>query len=425
MQTFFSELATKGPLFIDGTMFYFVAPYDKEQNYLKFSNSSGRLGLTSIGDFSEIFRFYKHLKRDDIYKLKREFVHDHAGGILLDKETRDQIVGQRKIISFIVEELMPYLNGHKEDVKELFGEEVETLKDGKNVGDADVIAGLERLKTNLKNERRDVLDLNLSLRRNLPNRLLTLGEKVYNLTIAQKKWDIELFLDNKTAGYHNIAPLGNVKEIDNRFFKVINSVFELEAIDEFGDYLKEIYKERLNARKNLDDILKYGEYSEGDVGFLKLNGSILVYQIIPPFAMLDPRPTNDGICYEFPKCRVGCGIYLEGDKISLNEPVLFESFWHPFVRDEKLEFQHLCGGRVTSRQNFKSGVEWVAKVLDDAKNLVMHGLTPKSIKDHGGDKKHGGAYFGTRLDEKIGSRKITLKEALNKGLLITNKWGWE
>ena len=117
-------------------------------------------------------------------------------------------------------------------------------------------------------------------------------------------------------------------------------------------------------------------------------------------------------------------IEVNGEDFYLRKPILFEPVWHPFVSASDKAFQEICGGEIPSRGDY-SQVEWVAKALDDAKNLIMNGLSPQSIKDHGGDREDGGRYFGDNLDDKLEPRKIKIKEARKKGLLITNKWKWD
>ncbi|RMF56039.1 hypothetical protein D6745_00435 [Candidatus Woesearchaeota archaeon] len=432
IKTFFSDLAERGPLLIVGEEAYLVNSRPSPSNgnnLITFGNAN--LELVPAGTLSDLVRFYKHHMADQIYAEKKEFIEERVDQGFMTAEEREREIGDRKLFSFIVNELMPYLSGHKEDISELLGEEIErqqiTEKD--EVDEEELLENLERVKRELRGEQEryakaefqgDTTDEVSYLRSLLQGDVLALSGIVYKL---EKSRNPQIIISVKgSLDQYDLREIGRVEDIDEEYARFLSWRSRLEAIDEFTDYIKAVQRIRLEATKDLDKIMQLREFNDGDVGFLRHEGDVYVYQIIPPFAMLDPRPTKKGVAYEFPRLRVGMRIQYEDGRIYLDEPVLFEAEWHPFTEMENAEFQHLCGGHVPPRNG--SEVEWVAKALDDAKNLVMNGLTPGSIREHGGDKKYGGRYFGISLDEKLAPRKISEKEARRKGLLITNRWDW-
>ncbi len=435
LNTFFLDLTSKGPLLIKGEELYFISLRNSKEDYILFNDSQVKLGIVPSSNLADLIRFYKHLKQKEIFSIKRNFIENKTTYGFQDAENRGKEIGDRKLFSFIIKELMPYLSGHKEDLSALLGEEVakQDAKDIKEVDEKELLENLEVAKRNLRQEIeqygkkqfngdiRDEMSYFYSLMKGQD--VLTLDDIIYQLVKSKKgESQLEIILDQKDEHF-NLKPFTMISQIEKDYSKFLEWKAQLEAIDEFSDYIKEIQKTRLSIVKDFDKIIKLKEFNDGDIGFLRKDNAVYVYQIIPQFAMLDPRPEKKDICYEFPKCRVGMHIFYEEGRIYLDEPILFESIWHPFVSRENQEFQHLCGGHVPDRGKY-SEVEWVAKSLDDAKNLVIGGLTPNSILNHGGSGNSGGNYFGVPLENKLNPRKITVEEAKKRGLLISNKWNW-
>ncbi|MBU1198639.1 MAG: hypothetical protein KKF46_01740 [Nanoarchaeota archaeon] len=444
LQTFFSELASRGPLLIRGKEVYLVSPNYKpnykegnkgnhRDNYIGFSGSNVKLGLVPAGNLDDLVRFYNHINEDEIFALKKAFIESKVDKGFQTAEQREREIGDRKLFSFIIKELMPYMSGHKEDLSALLGDEVnkQRKKDSKEVDEKELLGSIEEVKRKLYAQQQDYAKKNFNgtakdevthfLDVIQGKNILTLGEKVYQLANSNgNQSQLEICL-NGVSEKSELLPLAKVENIEKNYSDFLEWTAKIEAIDEFSDYIKDVQRTRLKALKDFDGIIKLKEFNDGDVGFLRKDGSVYVYQIIPPFAMLDPRPTKKGVCYEFPRLRVGLRIQYDGD-IYLDKPELFEPEWHPFTSNKNQAFQGLCGGNVPSRNG--SNVEWVAKALDDAKNLIMHGLTPHSIRGHGGDERDGGEYFGDSLDKKLSPRKTTIEKAKKKGLLITNRWDW-
>ncbi len=433
LKTFFSDLASRGPLFITGEYAYLISP-NPGTNYVGFNDSQVKLGLVPAGSLSSLVRTYKNISKDEIYDLKKRFIEQKADYGFQTAEDRGRDIDNRKLFSFIIKDLMPYLSGHKEDISELLGEEVkkQAKEDEKEIDEKELLATIDQAKKELCNEQEqygmkqfkgNTQDEASYLRYILgENPILTLNKIVYRLDdITKKESQVAISIDGKIS-YARLSPIAEIYEIEKKYSKFIEWKARGEAVDEFSDYIRQVQMTKLEIIKDFEKIMQLKEFNDGDVGFLRKDGSVYVYQIIPPFAMLDPRPVKKDVSYEFPGLRVGMRIQYENGRIYLTSPKLFEAEWHPFVKNKDESFQSLCGGNIPSR--LESDVEWVAKALDDAKNLIMHGLTPGSIRRHDGDSKYGGRYFGTELDDKLDPRKINIKKAKKKGLLITNRWDW-
>ena len=434
LKTFFSDIASRGPFLITGEEAYLVSP-NPGTNYVGFNDSQVKLGLVPAGSLSNLVRTYKSIFKDDIYVLKKKFIEKKADYGFQTAEERKKDIGNRKLFSFIIKDLMPYLSGHKEDISELLGEEVrrQAKKDKKDVDEKELLATTEKVNKDLYDELEKygikqfedhTQDEASYLRQILgESPILTLNKTVYKLDKAAKqKSQIASSIDGEIS-YAKLVPIAEISEIEKQYSKFIEWKARGKAVDEFSDYIRQVQMTRLETIKDFEKVRRLKDFNDGDIGFLKRDDSVYIYQIIPPFAMLDPRPVKKDVSYEFPKLRVGMEIEYDDNKIHLYDPQLFEAEWHPFVREKHEVFQTLCGGQIPSRNG--SEVEWVAKALDDAKNLIMHGLTPKSIRNHDGDRESGGKYFGTELDDKLGPRKISINKARKKGLLITNRWDWD
>ena len=434
LKTFFSDIASRGPLLITGEDAYLVSP-NPGTDYLGFNDSQVKLGMVPAGSLSDLVRTYKNISKDEIYALKKRFIEEKADYGFQTAEERERNIDNRKLFSFIIKDLMPFLSGHKEDISELLGEEAKKqAKEGeKEIDEKELLATIDKAKKELYNGQEqygmkqfegNTLDEASYLIQILgESPILTLNNTVYQLDKAAKnESQIAVSIDGKIS-YARLAPIAEIYDIEKIYSDFIEWKARGEAVDEFSDYIRQVQKTRLETIKDFEKIMQLKEFNDGDVGFLRKAGSVYVYQMIPQFAMLDPRPVKKDVSYEFPGLRVGMKIQYEDGRIHLNSPQLFEAEWHPFVREKNEAFQGLCGGKIPSRNG--SDVEWVAKALDDAKNLIMHGLTPKSIRGHDGNAEYGGKYFGTELDDKLNPRKISIKEAREKGLLITNRWDWD
>lgn len=435
IETFFINLTSKGPALLLGENFYLTSS-NIQDKYLEFNNSGARLGLVPAGKLTDLVKFYEYLNKDKIQNLKKEYIEEKVEPDLQYEDVKKG-VGKEKLFKFIVKELMPFLSGHKEDISELLGEKIKDQKikeaEDKKINEKEVLKALNEAKANLRKEQkkeykdRFVGDINNEAKyfKDLlkKNDIITFGEKIYALEHQENESELTLVIDGKIKNFR-LKPFDTIHAIETNYSEFLEWKSKLRAIDEFSDYIKEKQEIKLAAIKDFGKIMQLKEFNDGDVGFLQKDGTVYIYQILHPFAMLDPRPTQKEQCYEFPKLRVGMIIEYDNGEFYLRDPVLFEPTWHPFVNYKDVPFQKICGGNIPSKGNY-SQVEWIAKTLDDAKNIIMNGLTPKSIIQHGGDTERGGAYFGDSLDEKLAPRKTTVKEAKKKCLIITNKWKWE
>jgi len=440
-ETFLVKLAEKAPVLFWGQGVY-LAAQSALNEYVQFRNSGVKLGLTPAGSLNDLIEFNRTSNRKEIYLLKKSFIDQGLKLDFISDDERKKEIDNRKLFVFIINELMPFLSGHKEKTLELLEEQAEEQKeekgDDKNAPEAELYSSIEKIKQGFYIEQQAYCGLKFNGNKDefsffqfliKGKNILTLGEKIYSLEGGEENSELVLNLNNSQKNL-NLSPLSDIKAVDEAYSDFLKWKIKSEAIEEFSGYIKEKQATKLAALRDIEGIMQLREFSDGDIGFLQKDGEVYVYQKIPPFCMLDPRPSKkkDGPeeeGYQFPEeLRVGMHIQYLDERIYLKPPVLFESVWHPFVRSKNQQFQELCGGRVVSRDNY-SEVEWVAKCLDDAKNIVMHGLSPESIKRHGGGETEGGNYFGTPLDEKLEPRKIKVSEAKAKGLAITNKWDWK
>ena len=436
METFFSEFAKRGPVLLEDNFFYFLSSQQQTPRMLQFSGSATQFGLIPGGTLEDIASFYRNTERDRFYEIKKRFVEEKAGKPFLDEKGRTAVTNQGRTLSFILKELMPFMSGHKETAYDLLDEVApENIRaEAPQVDEVELQKTIELVKGTINQEivaegrekfnMRDPRLASILNRQLKSKRTLLLRGDAYRLESTNKK-KAQLFLQSYQRNQSfNLRRIGQVRAFDETLAEFFIWEAKVQSINELSDYMAEMQRSYVSARKDHEQIMKMKEFRDGDIGFLWREEGLYVFHRIPPFAMLDPRPTKQGICYSFPECRVALKIVHENGNIHLGEPHLVEGFWHPFVHYDKTPFQHLCGGKVPSREGLDT-IEWAAKALDDAKNLVMHGLTPKSIRDHNGNQENGGSYFGTPLDKKLEPYKIPFDEAEKRNLLITNKWDWD
>lgn len=439
LQTFFYELVARGPLLVIEDNIYYLNSVPSN-SYLGFGSSNVKLGLVPGGSLEDAVRMYKEIRKDELYAIKKEFIQANVKieQQFKTEEERAREIGDRKLFTFIIKELLPHLSGHKEDLADLLGEEVrKQVKKDVKIDETELLRTMELVKRDLRKEQekqgkrylgKDEAAYFLESINN--NSILVFEDAIYKLEPSKKLLETGITLSlNGTSGNYTLTPFEEFGDIERENLEFLKWKARGDSIDEFSEYIREVQKTRLAAYANFDNIVKLNDFNDGDIGFLrrevKGENYVYVYQIIPPFAMLDPRPTLKGVCYEFPQCRIAMRISMDHDEINLDEPVLVEPIWHPFIQAMDKPFEHICGGQVLKKNKKEyNELEWVAKNLDDAKNLIMHGLSPSSIKHHNGNETYGGNYWGVSLDEKLASRKITLENAKRKGLFIANKWEW-
>ncbi|MDO8556371.1 MAG: hypothetical protein Q7R96_04335 [Nanoarchaeota archaeon] len=427
MQTFFSAIAAQGSLLIRGEHFYFLTPQKKESKVVFSGNIE--CGLIPAGTLQELLVLDEEINKREYEAYKKKFIEEQGVVQYDDAGMRNDALNRRNLFSFIIQELMPLMSGHKEEITHLLATEITKEKlDDKTVDEKELAKAVQEKKALLlareamyergfdgvKDQQEHIRSLLLR-----ESDVMTLDGKIYRLFPDDTG---EISIQDKGTTTYRWKYHSTVSAVEELLLNFVTWKLRLQAVEEYSAYLEEIERTRLLAHNDINKIMQLQEFSDGDVGFLQRDRHVYLYLKIPPFAMFDPRPKNKDICYEFPTCHAGINIwYNQGIKIS--EPVLFEAMSHPFLRNSQEKFQTLCGGRVLERNG--SHVEWVAKALDDAKNLVMNGLTPKSIINHGGNREDGGGYYGVSLDTILEKRKISVAQAKEKGLLLTNKWEWK
>lgn len=433
MRTFFSDLASRGPFLIDGSRVYFLSQTPNKDR-LYFPRTGIEFGLVHGGDLEELLRFDLDLKSGEVYGIKKGYIEQNVEYPLLNEKERNKVRDKKRIISFIANELMPYMSGHKEDTSTVFGEKTEEKEEKKQkIDEKELKKRIDRTRRDLqivleddgkfrtpRKNRTDYLLVELP-----ENRSLVLDNVVYSLPSSYSQTSqVAIKLDGELA-YSKIKPFKPVEKIESKFLEYLSWHLKSDAIGEFTDYIESVHRISLESGQDIEKIINLKEYSEGDIGFLQKEENIYVYQIIPSFAMIDPRPGEEGTCAVFPRCRVGMAISYNGDTLNLGYPTLFEAVWHPFTQYKNNPFQRLCVGKGDGVPGGKySNVEWVARKLDAAKNLVTSGLTPGSINRHS-KNGYGDRHWSGSLDKIFQGRKIKIDEARKRGLLITNNWEWK
>ena len=225
--------------------------------------------------------------------------------------------------------------------------------------------------------------------------------------------EFQVVINGESFGLRQFAA---IPQIDEAYKQYLDKIFRLESIEEFKDQLKEI--QRIRSRNKLLERLKdKNEFEIGDIGYLRKNGLFYVYLKIPKFAMKHP---NKEEYYGFDPCRVGVNLNISNGEIYGGEGVVIDAYSHPFLPRQMTPFQRICTlGRAANTAGLKRA-DQVAKLLDDAKNVFIHGLTNESFASHGGTDLDNSFYYGEKLDDRLKGRKLSLEEVKKGGYVITN-----
>ena len=423
-RSFLAGLASKGPLLLAQDVYLIgTAVYDEP-----IQIGPATFGLVRAGSLEALATLHDRIYAKEVFELKQEFIKARTSHSHQTAKQRTAELGLRTLVAFVINELMPHMSGD-DGVGELLGERPST-ETPPNVNVAQLKDGLRQEHFEKGQAEYGVQDEEACLARFVERPALIMDKVVYELT---KHPTGDIIMRRERYAVSSSKPFDDVEAKLRRFcmWKV-----ELAAIDELVDFLSSQQKTQLARSLDIDVIMHQHEYNNGHVGFInktKNDPDILrslgldygrgffVYHIIPPFAMLDPRPHKQGICYEFPQLRVAVALWVAGSSFEMTEPVLVDPVPHPFAPYGH-GFEPLCGGQVPFLGHYKTRAEWVAKALSDGKNLVTSGFTPESIMQH---STSDGLHYGMHpADVILQPRQITVQEALNRGLELTNKWDW-
>lgn len=225
--------------------------------------------------------------------------------------------------------------------------------------------------------------------------------------------EFQVVINGESFGLRQFAA---IPQIDEAYKQYLDKIFRLESIEEFKDQLKEI--QRIRSRNKLLERLKdKNEFEIGDIGYLRKNGLFYVYLKIPKFAMKHP---NKEEYYGFDPCRVGVNLNISNGEIYGGEGVVIDAYSHPFLPRQMTPFQRICTLDKAANTAGLKRADQVAKLLDDAKNVFIHGLTNESFASHGGTDLDNSFYYGEKLDDRLKGRKLSLEEVKKGGYVITN-----
>ncbi len=221
---------------------------------------------------------------------------------------------------------------------------------------------------------------------------------------------------------NNLNLIGN--RINNRTHinKIINkSLEDLILVREKDNILNNIEKIKNEIKKNITkkiSLLLYfankTEFELDNFGFIKNHEeSYTIYVRAPKFAMKNP---NREEYYRFDSCRIGLDFNMMNMGSNLK---VLDAYTHPFLQGYNKANQKICMlsdvnlGGLTQDQK-------IIKRLSDGLIAILHGLTKKSLRRHGGQDIHDSKYWSAVLSTQLNDKKITRKEAVRQGYMITN-----
>src|SRR3989338_7171132 len=154
MKTFIAELAGRAPLLIDGSSLYAVGTCQNSGKYFSFYSSSLKHELVPLGSIDSLVRTDELINAKEIYEFKRAFIEERTNAGFANNNDREKMLADRKVISFIVKELMPFMSGHKESVEELLGENtpIQTVERTHEFSEEELLAELRLMQEGLKRE---------------------------------------------------------------------------------------------------------------------------------------------------------------------------------------------------------------------------------------------------------------------------------
>jgi hypothetical protein len=405
----FFKLARSTPVFvIDDRVYYSKASGGKKRTI----KEGPRLGvLERISDL-KLREEYKEFRESAIKK-------ESSGLRRLKKDYLAHSVSKDRLVQFTVEEIFPYLRKENDEILgDILGveEKSESLASGKTINNQPD----PMVEKYISGRLGELLEGSRAI---LP-RHSVLEKILFNQKLIPSSRNETLFSD--ITGNHNFAMYN--REVF--FLALSNSSGELEiggkkysmipscSIDEFqkryahalekkitsGVLENEIRAIRFSESKNDNNqIYKKREYHEKDFGFVNSERELTVYVDVPEHVLRD----FDGRLYNFPGHRLGIKISYssEYNKIQLlKSPYSLGRVSGPFygwgsdlcMGDYSMEYME----RMSKGQAF-------AKLLFDARNVVLHGYRPGRVtpRINLGDFTH---------------RRISPAEVKRRNLPITN-----
>jgi hypothetical protein len=171
-----------------------------------------------------------------------------------------------------------------------------------------------------------------------------------------------------------------------------------------------------NSGSGLDNLIKKGEVCVNNAGVVVHGGSVYVYVRLPKFAMKNPlKPEN---YHPFGSVRVAVGLIPgEGSFSHYAGHFCIDRLVHPFANNPNSDFVGVCGEGIPVDNSAQS----VARHLFHIGNLLMNGLTRKSLEKHGAWQDGIGSYYQKPAVVFAATKPLTKAQAVKEGYVIANE----
>jgi hypothetical protein len=437
---FLFGLAKKTPIFIVDKKLYYCTNHDASPDFFIKDNNSKELRVMEGPSLEAVERISAKIIEKDCQKFQEEFVAEELTrlnntGAYDPKATS----GYKKLVMFTLKEIFPYLRKDNskelEDVLEITSEEAKPIEEdktpdkkyerkiedyvAKRILELEAIQNrmqIQRPPKKISEERLDRLFFRTNPadfhedKENTDNSLFTrlIGcpnfavDKNYFYSLERTSLDAEN-LNIKGAKYRLSAPYP-ILELQRNFSAEIIKGLSIEALRNKLKDSKE-FEELKKQRNDLENLSSRKEYHEKDFGFKRYSDQdnvLFVYVDVPEHVLEDPGYKQ---LYRFDRHELGVTITLDNN----NNPVLNAGPFCSGYADGPFygSVGGLCMGNY-SRGYFGSMPfgKAVAKLLIDARNVVLHGYTARVGPHH-------------KL-ETYGSRIISPSEVEKRNLPITN-----
>lgn len=206
-----------------------------------------------------------------------------------------------------------------------------------------------------------------------------------------------------------------VANFESRSQQEVFSELKREAL--LGCDVKDIAAKLQNSSNSaLDNLIKKKEVCVNNAGVVVHEGFVYVYVRLPKFAMRNPlKPEN---YHPFASVRVAVKLIPnEGSFSHYAGHFCIDRLMHPFANNPNSYFVGVCGEGIPIDNSAQS----VARHLFHIGNLVMNGLTRKSLENHGAWQDGIGSYYQKPAVVFAASKPLTKEQAVKEGYVIANE----
>ena len=225
---------------------------------------------------------------------------------------------------------------------------------------------------------------------------------VYTLSSVGRDYDLKI--NGEKFVLFNGFP---ITELTTEVSEDITRRLSIEALKEKLKDSEEFQKLRAE-RSDIDELCKKEKYHEQDFGFERSGNQLLLYIDVPKHVLMNSRTDN---LYLFAENKIGIWVDYSRDGIQFRitsgpKPLLHFSGPFYFSNEDSIG---ICMGNYDHRfwQSMGKGKAF-AKYLTDARNVVLHGYTPR-------------AHPVRQLsDDYFGNRRIGKEQMDGLGLTVSN-----